>query len=145
MPALLILNGPNLNLLGTREPEIYGKESLDDIYAALRKRFPKVKFQTFQSNSEGELVDHLHEARGKVDGVVFNPGGYTHTSVALFDAIKAIELPVIEVHLSLPEAREKFRHHSYVTPACRGRIAGLGSLGYHLAVQALLEITPNKK
>ncbi len=145
MPAILILNGPNLNLLGTREPEIYGNESLDDIYAALHRRFPKVKFQTFQSNSEGELIDRLHEARGKVDGVVFNPGGYTHTSVALFDAIKAVELPVIEVHLSLPEAREKFRHHSYVTPACRGRIAGLGSLGYHLAVQALLEITSSKK
>jgi len=140
MPTVLILNGPNLNLLGTREPKIYGKESLDDIYAALRQRFPKVKFQTFQSNSEGELIDRLHEARGKVDGVVFNPGGYTHTSVALFDAVKAVELPVIEVHLSLPEAREKFRRHSYVTPACRGRIAGLGSLGYHLAVQALLEI-----
>jgi len=145
MPAILILNGPNLNLLGTREPEIYGTESLDDIYAALRQRFPKVKFQSFQSNSEGELIDRLHEARGKVDGVVFNPGGYTHTSVALFDAIKAVELPVIEVHLSLPEAREKFRRQSLVTPACRGRIAGLGSVGYQLAVLALLEINSLKK
>ena len=141
MPTLLILNGPNLNLLGTREPEIYGRETLRDIYRALKKKFPKVTFQTFQSNSESALIDRLQEARGKVDGVVFNPGAYTHTSIALYDAIKAVQLPVIEVHLSLPEAREPFRHHSIIAPACRGRIAGVGSLGYHLAVQALLEIT----
>jgi 3-dehydroquinate dehydratase-2 len=141
MPAILILNGPNLNLLGTREPEIYGKETLEDINAALRRRFPKVKLEFYQSNSEGALIDRLHEARGKADGVVFNPGAYTHTSVALYDAIKAVCLPVIEVHLSLPEAREPFRQYSWVTPACRGRIAGLGSLGYQLAVEALLEIS----
>lgn len=142
--TLLILNGPNLNLLGTREPEIYGKETLKDVYRSLQKAFPQVSFQTFQSNSEGALIDRLHEARGKVAGVVFNPGGYTHTSVALYDAIKAVDLPVIEVHLSLPEARESFRRQSVITPACRGRIAGLGSLGYHLAVSALLKIAAGK-
>ncbi len=140
MPKILILNGPSLNLLGSREPEIYGHETLEDIYTSLQNKFPEVKFEAFQSNAEGELIDRLHKARGKVDAVVFNPGAYTHTSVALFDAIKAVELPVIEVHLSLPEARESFRHHSFITPACKGRIAGLGSSGYHLAVEALLEI-----
>lgn len=139
MPRILILNGPNLNLLGTREPDIYGRETLEDVYQSLRRAFPKVKFETYQSNSEGELIDRLHAARGKVAGVVFNPGAYTHTSIALYDAIKAVELPVIEVHLSLPEAREPFRHHSYITPACQGRIAGLGTLGYHLAVEALVK------
>ena len=140
MPTLLILNGPNLNLLGSREPEIYGRETLDDIYQSLMKAFPQVAFQTYQSNGEGALIDRLHQARGSADGVVFNPGAYTHTSIALYDAIKAIELPVVEVHLSLPEARESFRHHSYLTPACRGKIAGFGSHGYHLAVQALLKL-----
>ena len=140
MPTILVMNGPSLNLLGTREPEIYGSDTLDDIYSALEKNFPDVTFQTFQSNSEGALIDRLQEARGKVDGVVFNPGAYTHTSIALFDAIKAVELPVIEVHLSLPEARESFRHHSYITPACKGKIAGFGAVGYHLAVRALLNV-----
>ena len=143
MATILILNGPNLNLLGTREPDVYGTETLDDIYRNLKKKFPEVTFQTFQSNSEGGLIDRLHQARGQLDGVVFNPGAYTHTSIALFDAVKAVELPVIEVHLSLPEAREPFRHQSYISPACRGRIAGLGSLGYELAVQALLRIAGN--
>jgi len=140
MPTILILNGPNLNLLGVREPEIYGRESLDDVNKGLRKAFPKVKFQVFQSNGEGELIDRLHEARGKVQGVVFNPGAYTHTSIALYDAVKAVDLPVVEVHLSLPEAREPFRRHSFITPACRGKIAGFGAHGYHLAVLALLKI-----
>jgi len=138
MPKILILNGPNLNLLGVREPEVYGKETLEDIYFALKKRFKEVTFDTFQSNSEGALIDKLQEVRGNVMGVVFNPGAYTHTSIALFDAIKSVELPVVEVHLSLPESREAFRHHSYITPACIGKIAGLGSLGYQLAVEALL-------
>jgi len=141
MPTILILNGPNLNLLGAREPEIYGSKTLDDIYEELSRRFPEITFQTFQSNSEGELIDRLHEATGVVDGAVFNPGGYTHTSVALRDAVKAVEFPVIEVHLSLPEAREEFRRKSVISPVCRGRIAGLGSLGYCLAVEALLEIS----
>jgi 3-dehydroquinate dehydratase-2 len=140
MPTVLVLNGPNLNLLGTREPEIYGSDTLDNIYTALEKNFPGVDFETFQSNSEGELIDRIHAARVKVDGIVFNPGAYTHTSIALFDAIKAVDLPVIEVHLSLPEARESFRQHSYVTPACKGKIAGFGALGYHLAVRAVLNL-----
>ena len=140
MPTILVLNGPNLNLLGLREPEIYGSDTLDDIYAALKKNFRDVTFETFQSNSEGALIDRLHQARGNVDGVVFNPGAYTHTSIALFDAIMAVELPVIEVHLSQPEARESFRHHSYITPACKGKITGLGVLGYHLAVRAVLDL-----
>jgi len=144
MPTLLIMNGPNLNLLGRREPEIYGSETLEEIHKSLQKAFPEVTFQTFQSNSEGALIDRLQQAKGEVAGVVFNPGAYTHTSVALHDAIKAVELPVIEVHLSLPEARESFRRHSYVTPACRGRIAGLGPLGYHLAVSALLAMSEKK-
>jgi 3-dehydroquinate dehydratase II len=144
-PIVLVLNGPNLNLLGIREPEIYGLETLEDIYAALSQRFPEVEFQIYQSNSEGALIDRLHQAREKVTGVVFNPGAYTHTSVALYDAIKAVELPVIEVHLSLPETRESFRRQSYITPACKGRIAGLGSLGYQLAVEALIEIYETKK
>lgn len=144
MPAILILNGPNLNLLGTREPEIYGTETQEDICKALKKKFPRTKFLAFQSNSEGELIDRLHDARGQVIGAVFNPGAYTHTSVALYDAVMSVEYPVVEVHLSLPEAREPFRRQSFVTPACRGRIAGLGSLGYQLAVQALLELTGEK-
>ncbi|MBU0518350.1 type II 3-dehydroquinate dehydratase [bacterium] len=138
MSKILIFNGPNLNLLGIREPEVYGKATLDDIIKALKKRFKAVTFETFQSNSEGALIDRLHQARGKVAGVVFNPGAFTHTSIALYDAIKAVGLPVIEVHLSLPEARESFRHHSFITPACIGKIAGLGSIGYQLAVEALL-------
>jgi 3-dehydroquinate dehydratase-2 len=141
MPTILVLNGPNLNLLGTREPEIYGHETLDDIYDGLTKSFPAVTFETFQSNSESELIDRLHQAKDHVDSVVFNPGAFTHTSIALFDAIKAVDLPVIEVHLSLPEAREPFRHQSYITPACKGRISGLGTKGYHLAVEALVELT----
>ncbi|MFH1861537.1 MAG: type II 3-dehydroquinate dehydratase [bacterium] len=144
MKTILILNGPNLNLLGTREPEIYGSETLEDIYNDLQSRFPETRFETFQSNSEGALIDRLHEARGKVAGVVFNPGAFTHTSIALYDAIKAVGLNVIEVHLSMPEAREPFRHHSFIAPACCGRIAGLGSLGYRLAVQALLDLAESK-
>ncbi len=141
MPTLLILNGPSLNLLGSREPEIYGRETLDDIHKSLQAAFLQVIFQAFQSNGEGELIDRLHQASGQVDGVIFNPGAYTHTSVALYDAVKAVApLPVVEVHLSLPEAREDFRRHSFITPACRGRISGFGSHGYHLAVQALLKI-----
>jgi 3-dehydroquinate dehydratase-2 len=138
MATILILNGPNLNLLGMREPDIYGRETLEDIYSKLQAAFPEVTFETYQSNGEGALIDRLHQARGNVDGVVFNPGAYTHTSVALHDAIRAVELPVIEVHLSLPEAREEFRRHSYITPACKGKIAGLGWIGYKLAVEALL-------
>ena len=132
---ILILNGPNLNLLGKREPEQYGTESFDSFFADLQKRFPKADLHYFQSNHEGALIDKLHEVGFSYDGIVFNPGGYTHTSVALADAVRAIPAPVIEVHISNVYAREAFRHRSLIAPACRGSIAGLGLDGYALAVQ----------
>jgi 3-dehydroquinate dehydratase-2 len=134
---ILLLNGPNLNLLGTREPEVYGKETLDDIFLGLKEKFPQIEFEIFQSNSEGALIDKLQSA--KVDGAVFNPGAFTHYSYALFDCIKAIKYPVIEVHLSNIHTREEFRRKSVIAPACKGGIYGLGSKGYELAVRALLE------
>ena len=138
-PKLLILNGPNLNLLGTREPETYGHATLADLEAALRAAFPEVTLAFFQSNHEGALIDRLHEAfREGLDGVVFNPGAYTHTSVALRDAIAAISIPVVEVHLSNVYAREAFRHQSLLAPVCTGTLCGFGMAGYHLAVRAIL-------
>jgi len=134
-----VLNGPNLNLLGTREPEIYGKESLDDIGALLveRARGLKVAIEMRQSNHEGHLVDWLHEANAnKAKAVILNAGALTHTSIALHDAVKAIKVPVIEVHLSNPYAREEFRHHSHISAVARGTVTGLGSLGYQLALDA---------
>ena len=138
---LLVLNGPNLNLLGTREPQTYGAETLADLEASLEAAFPDVRFAFFQSNHEGALIDRLHQAhRDGVGGVVFNPGGYTHTSVALRDAVAAIGPPVVEVHLSNVHAREPFRHRSLVAGACVGQISGLGPSGYHLAVRYFLSI-----
>ena len=132
-----VLNGPNLNLLGTREPEIYGHETLDDIAGMLddRARELGMTIDLRQSNHEGHLIDWLHEARSAA-AVILNAGALTHTSVGLYDAIKAIELPVIEVHLSNPHAREAFRHHSYVTPVAKGVIAGFGPRSYLLALEA---------
>lgn len=134
---LLVLNGPNLNLLGKREPEIYGVATLDDLEAHLRSVFPTHELKFFQSNVEGELIDRLQAAEADVDGVVFNPGGYSHTSVALRDAIAAIAVPVVEVHISNVAARESFRHHSLTAAACIGQIAGFGSDSYRLGVLAL--------
>lgn len=141
--TLLVLNGPNLNLLGTREPETYGTTSLDTIESDLEQAFPDVAFSFRQTNAEGSLIDALHAAHEQnLDGVVFNPGGYTHTSVALHDAVAAVDPPVVEVHLSNVHAREDFRRRSRIAPACVGQISGLGASGYHLAVRYLLEREP---
>lgn len=139
---LLLLNGPNLNLLGEREPGVYGRETWAEIEARLQSLSGElgVDLRVRQANGEGELVDILHAVRREVDGVIFNPGAYTHYSYALRDAVAAIGLPVIEVHLSLPEARERFRHRSVIAPVCRGRIAGFGGESYALALRAFADM-----
>jgi 3-dehydroquinate dehydratase-2 len=139
-PRILVLNGPNLNLLGVREPEVYGHTTLDDIVAGLVARADEAGATVthVQSNSEGTLVDALHAARTGADGVVFNPGAYTHTSVALRDAISAIDIPVIETHLSNVHAREDFRQTSLLSAVCLGVIGGFGPHSYTLALDALL-------
>ncbi len=139
---ILILHGPNLNLLGTREPEVYGTMTLEDINSKLielgRELGVEVKCQ--QSNHEGALIDALHEARAWADGVIFNPGAYTHTSIALRDAISAIQIPVIEVHLSNVYAREEFRHRSMISGVCRGKVVGFGWRSYALGLRGLVEV-----
>lgn len=136
---ILILNGPNLNLLGLREPGIYGSGTMDDCLAALRQRYPAVELLYYQSNVEGFLIDRLQQAMTEgIDGVVFNAGAYTHTSVALHDAIRSVKFPVIEVHISNVHQREEFRHRSMISPACRGVICGFGLDSYRLAVEALI-------
>ncbi len=140
MATILILNGPNLNLLGTREPEVYGADTLDDIVDELRSLAGQrgYEIEAVQSNVEGELVDALHAARTTAAGVVFNPGAYTHTSIALRDAISAIELPVVETHLSNVHAREEFRHTSMLTAVCLGVVGGFGRTSYRLALDAVI-------
>ncbi len=140
MKKILIVNGPNLNLLGRREPGIYGSEGFDDYLAALRKRYEgMVDIDYFQSNCEGELIDRLQQAGfGEADGIVLNAGAYTHTSVALGDCIRAIKTPVVEVHISNVHAREEFRHHSMLAAACKGVICGFGLDSYRLAVEAMI-------
>ncbi|WP_416896931.1 MAG: type II 3-dehydroquinate dehydratase [Minwuia sp.] len=137
--TLLILNGPNLNLLGTRQPEVYGRETLADIEGACQQVAQGfgVQVDFRQSNHEGELVDWIHEARGRSSGIIINPAAYSHTSVAILDALLAVEIPTVEVHLSNIHQRDEFRHHSYVSKAAKGVICGFGSLGYILAIQAL--------
>ena len=137
---IMIINGPNLNILGKREPEIYGTTTLSDIEKRLRQKFPKVDLEFFQSNSEGPIVDALHKAfEGSVDGVVLNPGAFTHYSYAIRDAVAALKTPVIELHISNVYAREEFRHESVIAAACKGVIAGLGVRGYELAVEFIIK------
>lgn len=132
MKQILIINGPNLNLLGTRQPQIYGEITFDEVLADLRNKFPNTKIDYLQSNHEGEIIDALQQSSH--DGIVLNAGGYTHTSVAIRDAISAAEVPVVEVHISNISARESFRHESLLSPVCQGVIFGFGVKGYELAV-----------
>ena len=140
MKQILVLNGPNLNLLGRREPDIYGDASMEGCLATLQERFPEVHLHYYQSNVEGELINKLHEVGFSYDGIVFNAGAYTHTSVALHDAIKAIETPVVEVHISNVYQRETYRHTSLITGACVGVIGGFGMDSYRLAIEAILAL-----
>ena len=147
MSKILVLNGPNLNLLGTREPAVYGSATIEDVERLCREEGAKlgVAIDCRQSNHEGQLIDWIHEAgrevrAGHLLGVVFNAGAYTHTSVALHDAIKGAGVPVIELHISNVHAREAFRHHSYISPAARGIVVGFGVMGYALAIDALVRL-----
>ncbi len=145
MTSILVLHGPNLNLTGHREPETYGRTTLAEIDERLRARAAQrgVKTRSFQSNHEGALIDTLHAARGWAAGALFNPGAFTHYSYALRDAVAAVGYPVIEVHLSLPAAREPFRRLSVVAPACRGQVAGFGPYSYLCALDALIHVLEN--
>jgi 3-dehydroquinate dehydratase-2 len=138
MKKIQIINGPNLNLLGKREPEVYGNLDFEAYFEHLRSSFPGYDLRYFQSNYEGALIDKIHETGFTVDGIILNAGGYTHTSVALCDAIKAVETPVIEVHISNVHTREEFRHKSMISAACKGVIAGFGLDSYRLAVEAFI-------
>jgi len=135
---IIIINGPNLNLLGKREPEVYGNASFEDYFNNLQEKYPNIELNYFQSNIEGELIDKLHEVGFDHDGIILNAAAYTHTSVGIGDAVKGIETPVIEVHISNVHAREEFRHQSYIAANAKGIIIGLGLKGYELALQALL-------
>lgn len=143
MGKLLLLNGPNLNRLGKREPDIYGKETLKDVEQNVRREIESFSFtlDAKQSNHEGQLIDWIHDAEAAYDGIIFNPGAYTHTSIAIRDAISSITVPVIEVHISNVHKRETFRHTSLLAPVCEGQIVGLGIHGYELAAKYLV----NKK
>ena len=138
MKKIQIINGPNLNLLGRREPGVYGARSFDDCLAGLRRRYPGVQIDYFQSNIEGELITRIHEVGFDYDGIILNAGAYTHTSIALQDAIRAVSAPVVEVHISNVHAREAFRHVSMIAAACRGVVCGFGLDSYRLALEGLL-------
>ncbi|MEJ7673534.1 MAG: type II 3-dehydroquinate dehydratase [Chitinophagaceae bacterium] len=134
-----IINGPNLNLIGTRETDVYGGESFEHYFQKLRKKYQTIDFDFFQSNVEGELINEIQRAGMKMDGIILNPAGYSHTSVAIGDAIAAIKIPVVEVHISNIDAREEFRKLSHVSAKCKGTISGLGLKGYALAVEYFLK------
>lgn len=138
MKQILIINGPNLNLLGKREPDIYGNRSFIDYLKTLEAAFPDLQLRYFQSNHEGELLDKIHELGFEVDGIVINAGALTHTSIALADALSAVTAPAVEVHISNVHARESFRHHSYLSAKAKGVIVGLGLMGYELAIRYLM-------
>ncbi|MEE1097177.1 MAG: type II 3-dehydroquinate dehydratase [Bacteroidales bacterium] len=139
MKRITIINGPNLNLLGKREVSVYGKESFEDFFEDLKNSYPDLELKYLQTNVEGTLIDYLQQENGK-DGIVLNAAGYTHTSVSIADAVRAIETPVVEVHISNIFAREEFRHTSLIAPHCKGSIIGLGLNGYKLAIDALLAL-----
>ncbi|WP_159468349.1 type II 3-dehydroquinate dehydratase [Dyadobacter sp. 3J3] len=138
MKKILILNGPNLNLLGTREPTVYGNQSFEDYFKGLKNEFPKIQLHYYQSNHEGDLIDKIHEVGFTFDGIIVNAGGYSHTSIALADALSAVITPAVEVHISNIYTREPYRHHSYLTDRCKGMISGLGLKGYELALRYFL-------
>ena len=138
MKHIVIINGPNLNLTGRREPEVYGSVTMEEYLDSLRRRFPEVEIGYRQSNVEGELIGFIQQAGFEADGLIVNLGGYSHTSVALRDALLSVPAPAIEVHISNIFAREEYRHHSLITSACRGMVCGLGLQGYELAIRALL-------
>ena len=135
---VIIINGPNLNLLGQREPSVYGADSFEAYFATLQRAYPQLELSYFQSNHEGALLDKLHEVGFSYDGIILNAGAYTHTSVALHDAIRAITTPVVEVHISNTFAREAFRHHSYISVVAKGVIVGFGMESYRLALESFL-------
>lgn len=139
MKRILIVNGPNLNLLGVREPGIYGKCKFEDYLPELKRAFPEVELSYYQSNIEGELIDKMQEVGFTADGIVLNAGAYTHTSIALLDCIRAIECPVVEVHISNVHQREEFRHHSMISAGYRGVVCGFGLKSYKLAIEALTD------
>ena len=138
MKKIQIINGPNLNLLGKREPTVYGNASFEDYLSELRARFPQGEISYYQSNVEGEIINKIHEVGFEYDGIVLNAGAYTHTSIALHDAIKAVTTPVVEVHISNVHARESFRHVSMISAACRGVILGFGLDSYRLAIESFM-------
>ncbi|UPQ78366.1 type II 3-dehydroquinate dehydratase [Flavobacterium azooxidireducens] len=136
---IIIINGPNLNLLGKREPDIYGNQSFEDFFKSLQEKYPNLELFYYQSNIEGELIDKIQETGFSFDGIILNAAAYTHTSVGIGDAVKAIQTPVIEVHISNTFAREEFRHHSYISPNAAGIIVGFGMKSYELALLSLLK------
>lgn len=139
MNKLIVINGPNLNLLGKREPEIYGNKTFEDYFKELKFKFPDISLEYFQSNIEGELIDKIQEVGFSYDGIILNAAAYTHTSVGIGDAIKAIETPVVEVHISNTFSREEFRHKSYISPNAKGVILGFGLKSYELAIKSFIQ------